>query len=140
MSLIGQTPGASTSAPFSKDRLSDALDVVNGVGKIHLPLSEEQARQSLASLQCRDQASVEQLLLICHDMDFHFFLAALELEVTREMDDEPENQYPSLYFEDDPDTIGFCINSTLKAECVNDLNGSEVLSSITIDEEEDHYA
>ncbi|KAI0555187.1 hypothetical protein F4679DRAFT_155507 [Xylaria curta] len=90
---------------------------------------------SLSDLEPRDQAIIEQLLLVSHDLDFHFFLATLHLEDIREMDDEPGNQCPSLYFEDDPDTIGFCINSTLEAKDISDLDGNEVLSSITIEKD-----
>ncbi|KAI1733441.1 hypothetical protein F4680DRAFT_29384 [Xylaria scruposa] len=93
------------------------------------------ANLSLSNLESRDQAIIEQLLLVSHDLDFHFFLATLQLEDIREMDDEPGNQYPSLYFEDDPDTIGFCINSTLSAKDISDLDGNEVLSSIIIEKD-----
>ncbi|TRX96762.1 hypothetical protein FHL15_002428 [Xylaria flabelliformis] len=93
------------------------------------------ANLSLSTLESRDQAIIEQLLLVSHDLDFHFFLATLQLEDIREMDDEPGNQYPSLYYEDDPDTIGFCIDSTLKVKNVNDLNGNEVLSSVIIEKD-----
>ncbi|KAI0863076.1 hypothetical protein F4860DRAFT_89773 [Xylaria cubensis] len=90
---------------------------------------------SLSTLESRDQAIIEQLLLVSHDLDFHFFLATLQLEDIRETDDEPGNQSPSLYYEDDPDTIGFCICSTLYLKNVNDLNGNEVLSSVMIEKD-----
>ncbi|KAI0446806.1 hypothetical protein F4803DRAFT_546953 [Xylaria telfairii] len=99
-----------------------------------------EASLSPANLKPRDQACLEQLQLqllhTCHDLDFHIFLATLELEEIREIDDEPSNQYPSLYdIEDDPETIGFCINSTLRVKCLYDLNGDQVLSSIEIDKD-----
>ncbi|KAI0460213.1 hypothetical protein F5B21DRAFT_498814 [Xylaria acuta] len=102
----------------------------------------EEANLSRAGLKSRDEACLEQLQLLqaCHDLDFHIFLANLELEDVREedireMDDDPENQYPSLYVEDDSDTVGSYVDSILKAEYVYDLNGNEVLPSVTIDED-----
>ncbi|RYC64890.1 hypothetical protein CHU98_g1287 [Xylaria longipes] len=89
MSLMGRTSGASTPAPFSKDRLRDALDgivarrffagwnkieqsretrdpeiVVDGVGRARLPLSEEQARQIISKAHRApfDQGSSETIV------------------------------------------------------------------------------
>ncbi|KAI0486047.1 hypothetical protein F4859DRAFT_353251 [Xylaria cf. heliscus] len=90
---------------------------------------------SLAGLESRDQACLDQLLNVCHGLDFHIFLATLELVDVREIDNEPGNRFPSLYIEHDTNSIGFRIDSELKAKYVCDLNGNEVPSSITIDKD-----
>ncbi|KAI0100422.1 hypothetical protein GGR51DRAFT_356034 [Nemania sp. FL0031] len=106
---------------------------------------------SLAHLKSRDQACVEQLLNAGRDLGLEIFLATLEHENTGDAleDDDLEDRYGDEYYryhnyygldEDDEDSDDEDrydrVASTLRAKTVYDLIGNEVLSSITIGEDD----